>query len=65
MAHRYYSADDFANDSFFVRWVRKADDESEWFWNSFIEENPSCIEQMEKARELIISQWKDEDSTKI
>ncbi|HEY9489636.1 MAG TPA: hypothetical protein VIQ51_14935, partial [Chryseosolibacter sp.] len=55
MKYRDYSSTDFANDSFFIRWVRKPDEESVWFWNSFIKENPACVGEIERARELISS----------
>lgn len=53
MKYRDYSATDFANDSFFIRWVKNPDEESEWFWSSFVDENPVCRPEVEKARELV------------
>ncbi len=53
LKYRRYSALDFANDSFFIRWVKSPDKESDWFWQSFIKENPACKLEIEKARELI------------
>jgi transmembrane sensor len=53
MKYRDYSARDFANDSFFIRWVKNPDEESEWFWQSFVNENPFCKPEIERARELI------------
>lgn len=53
MKYNDYSAADFANDSFFIRWVRKPDAESNWFWESFLQENPGCRESVEEARRLI------------
>jgi len=55
MKYRDYSASDFANDSFFISWVKDPDEESDWFWTSFVEENPACKPEIEKARELISS----------
>lgn len=54
MKYRNYCATDFANDSFFIRWVKTPDGESDWFWNSFIKENPTHKEEIEKAREMIL-----------
>lgn len=54
MKYRDYSAADFANDSFFIRWVKQPDDESEWFWKSFLNENPECAMEIEKARKIIL-----------
>ena len=54
MKYRHYSATDFASDSFFIRWVKKPDEESDWFWSSFMKENPACQDEIEKAREIIL-----------
>lgn len=54
MKYRDYSAIDFANDSFFIRWVKNPDEESDWFWSSFIKENPACETEITKAREMIL-----------
>src|SRR5688572_21703346 len=48
-----YSIKDFANDSFFIRWVKNPDEKSDWFWKSFVEKNPECSSTIEKARELV------------
>lgn len=53
MKYRDYSARDFANDSFFMRWVKNPDEASDWFWESFIRENPWSAPEIQKARELI------------
>lgn len=53
MKYRDYSVRDFANDSFFIRWIKTPDEESDWFWKSFIKEYPACKPEIEKARELI------------
>jgi transmembrane sensor len=53
MKYLHYSARDFANDSFFIRWIKNPDKESDWFWKSFIKENPSCEPDIRKAAELV------------
>ena len=53
MKYRDYSAEEFANDSFFIRWVQRPDTESDWFWTSFVRENPKSQPEVEKAREMI------------
>jgi len=53
MKYNDYSIQDFANDSFFIRWVKNPDEESDWFWKSFIKENPECSSTIEKARDLV------------
>lgn len=55
MRYRDYSAADFANDSFFIRWVRNPDEESTWFWNSFMKENPACVTTIEEAKQLVLA----------
>lgn len=55
MKYLDYDAGDFAKDSFFIRWVRRPDAESDWFWNSFIKENPACAGEIERARQLVAS----------
>lgn len=53
MKYTDYSVADFANDSFFIQWVKHPDDESEWFWTSFIKEHPQCLPKLEEARKLV------------
>lgn len=53
MRYKRYSAADFANDSFFIRWVKHPDEESDWFWRSLMEEYPACKPEVEQARALI------------
>lgn len=53
MRYKDYSAADFANDSFFIRWVKHPDEESDWFWNSLMKEFPASRAEMDRARELI------------
>lgn len=53
MKYKGYVARDFANDSFFIRWVKNPNTESDWFWTNFIKENPACQVEIEEARRLI------------
>ena len=55
MKYRDYSSGDFANDSFFIRWVKNPDEESDWFWQSFMKDNPVCVPAIEEARRLVAS----------
>lgn len=50
----HFSAEEFAQDSFFIHWVRSPDDEADWFWKSFIREHPEMLEKIEIARRLIL-----------
>lgn len=54
MKYLDYSAGDFANDSFFIRWVKSPDEESDWFWQSFMTEHPSCAKEIDEARRLVL-----------
>ena len=55
MAKKYssFSAQDFAEDSFFIRWVKHPDEESDWFWQSFIREHPDKADDIRAAQEII------------
>lgn len=55
MKYRGYSSGDFAIDSFFIRWVKNPDEESEWFWRSFMKDNPACVPAIEEARKIVAS----------
>lgn len=55
MKYKDYTALDFANDAFFIRWVRHCDEESNFFWQAFVRENPSSSPCIEEARNLILS----------
>lgn len=49
----HFTAEDFARDGFFIRWVKHPDDASDWFWQSFILEHPEKQEEIRKAREIL------------
>ncbi len=53
MKYRDFTAQEFANDSFFIRWVKHPDVDSDWFWTSFTKEHPASKSAIEEARELI------------
>jgi ferric-dicitrate binding protein FerR (iron transport regulator) len=55
MKYQDYTASDFASDTFFIQWVKRPDDESEWFWNSFSAEHPDCRQEIQKARKIVTS----------
>ena len=50
-----FTSDDFARDSFFIRWVNGADPDAAWFWQSFIQEHPEKEQAIEEARSLVKS----------
>jgi len=53
MKYDVYSVQDLANDSFFIRWVKNPDKESDLFWQSFMNENPDSRSRIEQARAMI------------
>ncbi|MEJ7646508.1 MAG: FecR family protein [Chryseolinea sp.] len=54
MNYQKYSALDFAKDSFFIRWIKgDPDQETDWFWKSFLKEHPEKFEAVEQARHMI------------
>ena len=53
MNYKEYTAEDFASDLFFIRWVKHADEESVWFWNTFIKENPEKLTTIREAKSLL------------
>lgn len=62
MKYRDYTASDFANDSFFIRWVKSPDKESDWFWTCFLKENPDSSRAVKEARTLISGVYFERDS---
>lgn len=51
--YQKYVTDDFVTDEFFIRWVKKPDEETEGFWNDWIAKNPHKSEIITEAREKI------------
>jgi len=54
MNYERFSADDYAVDSFFIRWVKDSNAEADWFWQSFMKEHPEKIADIEEARKLVL-----------
>jgi len=57
MAKRYedYLWEDFVQDEFFVQWVKKPDEESNYFWEKWIAGHPDKACLLEQARQSIES----------
>jgi transmembrane sensor len=53
MRYSKYSAEDFALDNSFKKWVLNPDDETIQFWNRWLESNPHRKEDIHKATQLI------------
>jgi ferric-dicitrate binding protein FerR (iron transport regulator) len=50
-----FTAVDFAEDSFFIRWIKHPDEESDGFWESFLIEHPDKREEIMEARSIVSS----------
>lgn len=49
-----YTAEEFALDDLFVRWVQHPDDEEVVaYWQIWLSKNPHCVDTVETARELV------------
>ncbi|MBO9637594.1 MAG: FecR domain-containing protein [Siphonobacter aquaeclarae] len=57
MDYSRFTAEQLATDPFFVRWVRKEDDETRLFWNDWLERHPERREEAELARALVLT-WR-------
>lgn len=55
MKYNDYDVGDFITDDLFVRWVKHADAESEFFWNKWLDENPKKLEKIQKAKDIVQS----------
>lgn len=56
MRYKDFTLIDFLQDSFFVTWVLNPSQESDFFWNGWLEENPGKLELINQAR-AIIGSW--------
>ncbi|MDN5200003.1 FecR domain-containing protein [Fulvivirgaceae bacterium BMA10] len=55
MNYQGYKEEDFAQDSFFCHWVRHPDEETNLFWQHWLEENPSQKPVVRKARGMVLA----------
>lgn len=53
MRYRNYSAEDFALDNSFRKWVLSPDDETIQFWNQWLKKNPHQKDDIHKATQLV------------
>jgi ferric-dicitrate binding protein FerR (iron transport regulator) len=53
MDYSRYTAEDFALDDFFVRWVKSPNDETDAFWQQWLADHPEKRSEVEAARSLI------------
>lgn len=55
MEFKEYSIEDFAKNSFFIRWIKHPDDDSDWFWQNFLKEHPSKQSDVQKAKSIVLA----------
>lgn len=53
MRYIEFKSEDFAKDAFFVRWIKTRDEESNWFWNSFMKQHPEKRVEIEEAIKIV------------
>jgi ferric-dicitrate binding protein FerR (iron transport regulator) len=64
MEYQHFSAEDFATDDFFTRWVKGSDLEANRFWKSFLEVYPEKAAEIAEARKMIsVLQFHEESLT--
>lgn len=49
----HFTTEEFAEDGFFIQWVKHPDEESEGFWDAFVREHPDKLAEIEEARNII------------
>ena len=54
MKYSNYKLDDFLKDEFFRTWTINPDDKSDFFWRSFLDNNPDKIAIVKQAKEIIL-----------
>lgn len=54
MDYKDFTTEDFVKDGFFIRWVN-GEPEADWFWKSFIKENPHQLMTIEEAKKIVTS----------
>ncbi|MEM1134823.1 MAG: FecR domain-containing protein [Bacteroidota bacterium] len=55
MKYSKYDVFDFVEDEYFQEWVKKPDEETDFFWKSFISNHTNKVEMIAKAREILLS----------
>ncbi len=63
MKYTHYKLEDFIRDEYFKSWVVSPDSDSDFFWESFLKNNPERATEVLKARQIIqsISFYKDDE----
>jgi transmembrane sensor len=55
MKYTHYKLEDFLLDKQFIEWVSSPDQEANLFWENWIKSNPGQLENVQKAKEIILS----------
>ncbi|MDW7694368.1 FecR domain-containing protein [Flammeovirgaceae bacterium SG7u.111] len=55
LTYKDYGVEDFAQDTFFSKWVKSPDAESQRFWEAWLSENSDKQAEVEKAKKLVLS----------
>ena len=53
MSYQEYTTADFVNDEGFTNYVKASDPQATLFWEKWIHDNPSCLEKVNEAKEII------------
>lgn len=62
MNYLSFEPEDFAADAFFARWVREPDEETETYWQNWLQTYPYKVQDVALARQLILLLANDTDA---
>lgn len=62
MNYLSFEPEDFAADAFFTRWVREPDEETEAFWQDWLQTYPYKVQDVALARQLVLLLATDSDA---
>ncbi len=54
MDYSKFQLEDFVSDEYFIKWVKRPDQENSAFWNAWLSQNPGSAERVRAAREVIL-----------
>ncbi|PRY44304.1 FecR family protein [Spirosoma oryzae] len=62
MNYLSFEPEDFAADAFFIRWVREPDEETETYWQDWLQTYPYKVQDVALARQLVLLLATDTDA---
>jgi ferric-dicitrate binding protein FerR (iron transport regulator) len=62
MNYLSFEPEDFAADAFFIRWVREPDEETEAYWQNWLQMYPYKVQDVALARQLVLLLASDTDA---